>query len=406
MPPSRASSAVDHAAALLRQFEIEPKPLDRLLAAYLTRHRELHSRDRRAVADLLFNVMRFRSRIDGQLRLAGQQQIGHADRARALADDPEFLSHPMPPRFPGGPAAWHAFPDFLFQRFVQQHGAEGAAALAEAMNAPALPVLRVNTLKCSRAEALQQLLEEGIDAVPTERSPYGIRLGRRADVQQLAPFKRGWLEIQDEASQLAVLLAGPRPGERVLDACSGAGGKALMMAMLMQGSGVIVAAEQVREKLAELNLRARRAGVSMIREQSGDLLKAQFDEAPFDLVFLDAPCSGTGTLRRAPDLKWRLQEGDLDAFCRLQARILRACKPLVRPGGRLLYATCSLLSEENEQVVKAFLAEGGFRVADARAGLSGQGIEVEALVSPEGFLRMDPRQGNWDGFFAALLIRG
>ncbi len=405
MPPGKSTSAVDHVAALLRQFEIEPKPLDRLLAAYLTRHGELHSRDRRAVADLLFNVMRFRSRIDGTLRLAGQGRIGHADRARALAQDPGILSGAMPQRFPGGAAAWHAFPEFLYQRLVQQQGAEGAAALAEAMNAPALPVLRVNTLKCTRDEALGQLRQEGIDAVPTERSPFGIRLAHRVDLQRLDAFRSGAVELQDESSHLAVLLAGPQPGARVLDACSGAGGKALTMAMLMRDHGLIVAAEKAEPKIAELRRRARRAGAHLIRERACDLLQARFDEAPFDLVFLDAPCTGTGTIRRAPDLKWRLREEELEASVALQTRILRACARHVRPGGVLLYATCSVLAEENEGVVRAFMAEGGFLAADARERFQAQGVDVQGLMSPEGFLRMDPRQGGWDGFFAAALVK-
>ena len=392
-----------HIATTLQAFEIEPKPFDRILDAYFRRHREIGAALRRRIGDAAFGVMRLRRRLDGLLQLQGAAP-DHRRRAELLLAGEMPAS--MPKDFPGGPAAWHSFPDFLYAMLVAAHGADGAAALAESLNAAAQPVLRVNALATTRDEARARLAAEGIEAAPTSRSPFGLVLGKRQAVEATPLFRRGMVEIQDEASQLAVLAADPQPGETVLDACAGAGGKALALAMLMENRGRIVASDIDAAKLDELRKRAARAGASIVETVgAGALAKRHEFGGNFDLVFLDAPCSGTGTLRRAPDLRWRLSPELIEARVALQRELLERHAARVRPGGRIAYVTCSLLPCENEQVVEAFLARGGFELVDVSGAFGRRGIAVDGLLDG-GYFRTDPRQGSWDGFFGAILRRG
>jgi 16S rRNA (cytosine967-C5)-methyltransferase len=424
MKVRRSNDVLDHAAAVLRKFEIEPQPLDRLLERHLRRERTLNSRDRRLIAHAVFGVVRWRTRIDGWLALAGIARPTFRDRAiaflqwqpaedvlaRELAEDRGGTARaidcgaPMPKHFPGGEAASLACPPFLWDLLVRQEGREGAAALLTSLARPALPVLRVNAVCLDRARARELLAEAGIASEPTSRSPYGIRLRQRAELTSVAAFREGRIEVQEEASQLAAILAGPAPGETVLDACAGAGGKSLAMAMLMQDRGRIVACDIDAAKLRELARRALRARITCIEGVLANKAASRSARS-FDLVFIDAPCSGTGTLRRAPDLKWRLTPQGIDEHVKAQHELLRTHASAVRPGGRLVYATCSVLRKENEEVVERFLRRGDFRVVAADEVFGRHGIASDDLVSAEGYFKADPRRGEWDGFFAALLER-
>ena len=419
-------NAIDHIAAVLRAFEIEPRPLDRTLDSYFRRHRELSSSSRRLVSDAAFGVLRWRGRLNGWLAMQGLSRI--SDRARAVmyllwarpegakSIDLESLSREfgvaapdgedMPRSFPGGRAAFDSFPSFLYDMMVKGYGAEGAKRLAASLNAPALPVLRVNLLKACREEAAKRLADEGIASRPTEVSPFGLALGKREPVDATAAFRDGLVEFQDESSQLALAAADPRPGETVLDVCAGAGGKSLMAAMLMENSGRVVASDVDAQKLAELCRRARRAGAGIVEALSADELERRENlKGKVDLVIIDAPCSGTGTLRRAADLKWRLSPEEIAERVVVQRGLLEKYSAWARPGGRVAYITCSILPCENELVVKEFAGRKGFAVIDAAIAFNRLGISASSIVSPEGFFRADPRGKSWDGLFSAVLKR-
>lgn len=415
-----------HAAAVLQAFDIEPKPLDRLLDDYFRRHRDLGSRGRRIVSEAVFGVARWRRRLDGWLVMRGLKKPDHTSRTLGylLWKRPEgadllpldelacamgvggSFDEAMPKSFPGGEAAFVSFPDFLYDLFIEAFGKEEAYALAMKLNAPAVPVLRVNTLRANRDEVCRRLKEEGIEADLGRRSPYALWLSRRLPLESSRAYRDGIIEVQDESSQLSVLVADPKPGESVLDACAGAGGKALMMAMLMRNEGRIVASDISSPHLRELERRARRAGVQIIEAFDASVLqKRKASLGPFDLVFVDAPCSGTGTLCRSPDLKWRLTAEAIEQRVAEQRRLLSAAADAMRPGGRIVYATCSLLPCENAVVVDDFLKRGDFILRSAADGLSRHGISADDIVTKEGYLQIDPRSGVGDGFFAAVLTK-
>lgn len=399
------SGLIEHVASVLRMFSIEPRPLDQLVALYFRKHRSLSSRLRREIADAVFGVMRYRSRLDGLLSLNGVSKIRERDRVKAFleygGDIPAGLdaSH-----FSGGDAQLHAFPAFLYRHLIDQYGDGGAKAVAEIFNTPQYPTLRVNTLRLDRDTAIARLRSEGVDAEPTERSPFGVRLSERKSPDAIRCLRPGDFAFQDESSQLAALLSSCQEGEHVLDACAGAGGKSLALAMLMNNRGSILSVDVDARKLEKLKQRAKLEDVRIIETRTAEQLDAHLYKS-FDLVFVDAPCSGSGTLRRSPDIKWRTHEETIAARCQQQATLLAHYSRFVRPGGRLLYATCSIFREENEEIVKRLLTRDNFQQLDAAEVFSQRGLKSEGIVSREGFLRTDPRYGDWDGFFGALMRR-
>jgi len=417
---------IDHACALLKGFDIEPKPLDRMLAAYLLRHREINAVTRRLLSDLIFGVMRWRRRLDGWLLMSGRRRPDWKGRALCyLAWKTPDLAVPaglseliselkvnhfemkMPENFPGGEAAFCSFPDFLYEKFVDAFGAAGAGRIVERLNDPSYPVLRVNTSLSTRDEVIRRLENEEIGAAATTVSPFGIRLSGRVNIAGTAVYREGLVEMQDEASQLSTVLADPGPDGAVLDVCAGAGGKTLMLAMLMGDRGRVVATDIDRLKLREMRRRIKKARTSCIEVISiEDLERRKNASGCFDVVLIDAPCSGTGTLRRNPDLRWRLSLEKITERVRMQRDILKQYGRYVRPGGRLVYVTCSLLPEENENVVEEFLETADFHVVDASERLLRLGISPQGLVGKDGFFRSDLEKGDWDGFFAACMEKG
>jgi 16S rRNA (cytosine967-C5)-methyltransferase len=267
--------------------------------------------------------------------------------------------------------------------------------------------LRINLLKTDRKAARRALAAEGVAAEPTPWSPIGLRLAARAPLGGLAAFKEGLVEVQDEGSQIAALLADARPGMRVVDFCAGAGGKALALAAGMGNRGKLVACDVSARRLERATRRLRRAGVGNAERR---VLISERDKwvkrhaGSFDRVFLDVPCLGTGTWRRNPDAKWRATPADLAELVIRQQDILRSAARLVRPGGRLIYATCSLLREEDEDQAEAFLAvEPEFCLVPAARAWS----ETVDGASPGGerYLRLTPAQHGTDGFFVAIFER-
>jgi len=265
--------------------------------------------------------------------------------------------------------------------------------------------LRVNTLLASRDEVLTALRHEGIAAKPTAYSPVGVRLETKPALQHHPLFLAGKIEVQDEGSQLLSYLVAPRRREMVVDFCAGAGGKTLALGALMHSEGRLYAFDTADKRLANLKPRLKRSGLSNVHPQ---LVASESDArvkrlaSKIDRVLVDAPCSGLGTLRRNPDLKWRQRPESIIEMCIKQRAILAAAARLVRPGGRLVYATCSLLPEENEAIVQSFLgADASFSVSHCGQALARQGI---ALDTGE-YFRVFPHAHGMDGFFAAVLER-
>jgi 16S rRNA (cytosine967-C5)-methyltransferase len=329
-------------------------------------------------------------------------QRGFAEAGAALA------AHLGAARDPALPFAVRAnLPDWLAGRLLAELGEAEAWALAKALHQPAPLDLRVNPLRATRETAAEALAEAGFAVELARYSPAGLRCQGRKPLQSTRPFREGWIEVQDEGSQLVSLLLEPRRGQRLADFCAGAGGKSLHLAVLLENAGSVEAFDVSARRLAALRQRLRRARLDNIRARriSGeeDLLLGRF-AGKMAAVLVDAPCSGTGTIRRNPDILWR--PIDLDELAATQRRILAAAARLVQPGGRLVYVTCSLVRQENEEVVESFLAEHReFRVLPAGEILRRQGVAIEGAETAEGHFRLLPHRHHTDGFRAAVLER-
>ena len=297
----------------------------------------------------------------------------------------------------------HAHPLWLVKKWVKVFGSEETESLCSANNQLPPLTLRVNTLKISRAEIKQKLGEAGFDTKETLYSPDGLILNASASpVQKTDFFDAGFLRLQDEGGQLISYLFNAGKSSSILDACSGSGGKATHLAALMKNNGRIVAMDHSAERIAELTREVRRLGISIIEAQMADLSVELPDsiKEKFDGVLVDAPCSGTGTLRRNPEIKWRTTENDVTAFAVAQKNILQNASAAVKKGGRLIYCTCSLLPDENENIIEDFLKHHpGFSLCPPPDSIH------PTLVDTHGFFHTYPQRHNMDGFFGAILIR-
>jgi 16S rRNA (cytosine967-C5)-methyltransferase len=300
----------------------------------------------------------------------------------------------------------HSLPAFLLRDWLRRYGEEEALLLCKAINGPAPVTVRVNTLKCSVDQCREALRAEGIDARPTLLSPAGLTLSKRINAQGVRAFKQGWFEMQDEGSQLLSLLAGPRPGMVVIDACAGGGGKSLHCAALMENRGTLIAVDVDRTKLTNFEERTRRAGVNIARTVAAppDADPEELRGLQADVVFVDAPCSGTGTLRRSPWLKLSLSEESVEPLTRIQRALLDRYAPLVKPGGRLVYATCSLLERENQAISGAFL-RGHQEFAPLPVREAAGNAALPAGDAACGCLELLPHRTGTDGFFGAVMVR-
>ena len=298
-----------------------------------------------------------------------------------------------------------SFPTWLFQRFIDSHGEKDAATMAMAMNTRAPMCVRTNTVKGTREELLTHLAGERISAQPTKLSPVGLSFETRVNAFGLTAFREGMFEVMDEGSQLVAEAVAPPPRSRVVDACAGAGGKTLALAAMLANQGRILALDTNGKKLEELRRRARRAGISNLsaREVNGPVLPAEAKLGAWDRVLVDAPCSGLGTLRRNPEARWRLSAKLVDAYPADQLSLMIVYAPLVAVGGRLIYATCSVLREENDAVVERFLRERPDFVVMPMKEIWGKARAAE--LGDGTFLRLLPHVHDTDGFFAAVLRR-
>ncbi len=420
-PAGQIAAAIE----LLAAIDATPaRPADGIANDYFRARRFIGSSDRRAISDRVWRIFRTHQRLVWWL--ADKQTPRLLVAASLLLDgggmvDVEttftggrFGPAPLAPseqlalRRLQGRALNHAsmpdavrleMPDWLLPLLSPRLDTAELMALLE----PAPLDLRINLLKATREEAAAALAAEGLEATPTPFSPWGLRIEGRRQVTTGPAFRAGLIEIQDEGSQLVAALTGARPGLRIADLCAGAGGKTLALAMMMQNRGQLVACDVSAARLDAAVRRLRRAGVHNVERhliEAGDKWSKR-RAGTFDRVLVDAPCTGTGTWRRNPDARLRLTEADLAELLPKQAAILDQAATLVRIAGRLVYATCSLLSEENEDQVTAFLTRHpGFALVPlARAWEGG------APPNPGDFLSLTPARHGTDGFFAAVIER-
>jgi 16S rRNA (cytosine967-C5)-methyltransferase len=323
---------------------------------------------------------------------------------RSYLRDPGRVSYPCRETDPQEYlAAFHSHPLWLVKLWRDAFGMEETEALCRADNEVPSVTLRANTLRISRNDLAQKLARSDFPGEPGRFSPDAIILSDPPrPVQKTDFFAEGLFRLQDEAAQLAAYLVGPQPGETVLDACAGSGGKTTHLAALMENRGRIVAMDRDANKIDRLRKDARRLGVSIAETVAADLAKPLSSEwrEKFDRILVDAPCSGTGTLRRNPDIKWRLAGTDPDLLAEIQLAILHNAQAAVRRGGCLVYCTCSLLACENDGVIRRFLKDHPqFSVKPPSASIP------QVLQDSRGFFRTYPHRHAQDGFFGAALLR-
>jgi 16S rRNA (cytosine967-C5)-methyltransferase len=330
------------------------RPAERELDRFL---RGLDAKARAAAADAVFGVALWRRRLRREARgseaprellFVYLRDFAGIDPTRAAAIC--GLAAPLPPRDdpPESFADEWSFPDWIASVLLHELRAQ-AAAFAAAVARPGPVCLRTNPLRASRERVAASLAEERIDTVATPRARDGLVVtSPRPNLLAARAFRDGWFEVQDEGSQLVAEMVAARPGETVLDLCAGAGGKTLALAAQLRNEGRLLAWDPDRERLSRLQQRAGRAGARV------EVLADAPDGTACDAVLADVPCSELGTLRRGPDARWLLREEDARAFPSLQLDILERALPNVRPGGRIVYATCTVRSEENEGVARAF----------------------------------------------------
>lgn len=298
-------------------------------------------------------------------------------------------------------AARHSHPLWLVNQWIDQLGFEEAERLAEASSLQPPLTLRANSLLISREELLLRFTDNGIVAAPCRYSPQGIHIEGRHHIPGLPGFREGFFAVQDEASQMAAFLLGVQAGERVLDTCAAPGGKATHLAQLMDNRGELLAMDISRNKLPLIQESAHRLGIRIISTRAADLLHSSALPAhAFDRVLLDAPCSGLGVIRRNPEAKWRLTPADFTRLATTQRSMLKNAFRLLKPGGVLIYSTCSTTIEENEAVVRDFISRQNDCVLEDLNALFPQWCE---LFTPEGMFRAWPHCHGMDGFFAARL---
>ncbi|MBI3264452.1 MAG: 16S rRNA (cytosine(967)-C(5))-methyltransferase RsmB [Acidobacteria bacterium] len=390
-PPDRIDPSVRH---ILRLSAYQLLHLDRVPASAvvddavdLTR-RARHARAAGFVNAVLRGLSRSRHRITWPLRPSGDLLATPASREEALDFLSVTLSHPR----------------WLAARWLDRHGFDAAEQWARFNNGHAPLALRVNTLRTTRDALQARLRAHDVASEPTRRAPHGLTVssGHPASAHL---NETGLFTVQDESSQLVTELVAATTGQRLLDACASPGNKTVALASDMRDRGLIVAADVKRRRVRLLSATVQASGATCVRPVQFDLKRSLPFRAAFDAVLLDAPCSGLGTVRRDPDIKWRRQESDLAILAEAQRLMLANAATVVRPGGQLIYATCSSEPEENELVVEAFLCEHtGFSKVDLLAAPNLHSA-VRELVDGKGYFRTLPHEHGLEAFFGAVLMR-
>ena len=390
-------------------------PADAKLGWFFKQNRELGTKDRAFVAESVYGVLRRKSYLeyvcDGDdprklllawlLRVQGmsmrdleetlnsqQKEWAKEIKAKNTDDLPKYMQADLP--------------EWFWDTLVVQYGEEQALTIARSMHQPAPLDLRVNTLKASREDILALFAKENTVPTLTPFSPLGLRMPQKMTISRHKMFTDGKIEVQDEGSQILAQIVAPKRGEMIADFCAGAGGKTLAMGAIMRNTGRLYAFDVSEKRLDNLGVRLKRSGLSNLHAQ---VITSEADpklkrlNGKFDRVLVDAPCSGLGTLRRNPDLKWRQTPQDIIELTAKQTRILERAAKLVKAGGRLVYATCSLIQEENEQIAEAFLASHAeFKLVPANEVLAQQQIDLNTGK----YLKLLPHLHQTDGFFAAV----
>jgi 16S rRNA (cytosine967-C5)-methyltransferase len=415
------NALIEHATELLHRVLRFDKPADAVVSDFFREHRELGPRERATLAETTYNVLRQRLLFQhlaqsgsGEMerRLAILGWHGNAGFLKAALSDVErsWLERVAQIDRASLPEKLrHNLPDWLAEILQPQLGDE-FWPWVESVSSPAPLDLRVNSWQADRAQVQSELAAAGIVAEPTPYSPLGLRIDGKPALQKLDVFTRGAVEVQDEGSQLLVLLTGAKRGEMVVDFCAGAGGKTLALGAQMRNTGRLYAFDVSGHRLAALKPRLARSGLSnvypvQIAHERDD--RIQRLAGKIDRVLVDAPCSGLGTLRRNPDLKWRQSPESIAEMRIKQGAILKAAARLVKPGGRLVYATCSPLEVEDEVVAREFAESHSGWTALPVADLLGaaQVGSAESLASGD-YLRLWPHRHGTDGFFAAAWQKG
>jgi 16S rRNA (cytosine967-C5)-methyltransferase len=391
-------------------------PADVALRHFFRAHPKLGQHDRAFVAEGVFAALRRLRSLEKQAESDAPRKLAIAAALRelglslrelepALTDEERAWARAFKARkivFEGAEAV--DLPDWLWERLGKTLPND-REALARAWLAPAPLDLRVNPLKTTRDAARAALAADGIESEPTPYAPLGLRVAGKPALQRHPLFASGAVEVQDEGSQLLAYLVAPKRTDMVVDFCAGAGGKTLLLGALMRSQGRLYAFDVSAKRLANLKPRLARSGLSNVHpiqlENERDRHVKRL-AGKIDRVLVDAPCSGFGTLRRNPDLKWRQPESAIAELAAKQARLIAAAATLVKPGGRLVYATCSVLPEENEAIVEGFLGEHAeFHLGDATAELERFGVAIDAGK----MLHLYSHRHGCDGFFAAVLER-
>jgi 16S rRNA (cytosine967-C5)-methyltransferase len=416
------NALLDLATDLLRAVLKLDQPADGVVSAFFRHHRALGSRERHTLAETAYTVLRKRllfqhlaqsgsGALERRLALLGWQGSDTFLRGALGPQEQQWLAQVQAVDVDSLPDKLrHNLPDWLAGALQAQWGEAEFWPLVRALEASAPLDLRVNTVKAKRDEVQRALSESGIGADLTPFSPWGLRVPGKPALSKLSLFTGGDIEVQDEGSQLLALLTDAKRGEMVVDFCAGAGGKTLALGASMRNTGRLYAFDVSGHRLEALKPRLARSGLSnvhpaQIAHERDDRIKRLAGK--IDRVLVDAPCSGLGTLRRNPDLKWRQSPTTVEELQVKQQAILASAARLLKPGGRLVYATCSLLQAENEDVVAAFneAQSRDFASVPVLEVLQGLKIERAAEIVNGDFLRLWTHRHQTDGFFAAVWHR-
>lgn len=430
-----------HTEELLNQIFSNSFPADTIVSSFFKQRKYLGSHDRAAISDCVYGIIRNLNTLESFLSPIIEREIYTTHEHRFLAHyilyQALFTTSSHEKLLAEFTEVWHSFspqksleeflgtlslnffnehsnvpltemleteysfPQWLVEKFFLQYGNEQIRPLLSSLNTQAPTTIRVNTLKCSRDECKHKLLEEGIQTTETVYSPFGLKFTKRLNIFEISWFKKGWFEIQDEGSQLISALVNAQPHELIIDGCAGTGGKSLAMVMAMKNKGRVLAVDTSDLKLARLRKRRMRAGAKILTFSSVEQLKQKPQIPSADAVLVDVPCSGTGRIRRDPLLKTLLSEEKILTYYEEQKNLLNFYASFVKNGGRLIYSTCSLLKEENENVVENFLrCNKDFHIVSVST-LSEKFLKP--LTEGKKYFRCLPHLHGTDGFFGAVL---
>ncbi len=412
----RRGLILSHIEKALNEVLTFAMPADNVLSLYFRKNPKIGSKERGVIAEAVFSVLRNRlfftnfaesgeGPLTRRLALLGLAESGEIETLENLSESEKIWLERMKKidRSQLAPRIQANMPEWLYEKLLSQYGKEDTLKLAQALNTPAPLDLRINTLKTKPEEVISELAQQKVQSKPTPYAPLGLRIEKKIALQNISIFKEGAIEVQDEGSQLLAQITGAKRGEMVVDFCAGAGGKTLALGVSMRNTGRLYAFDVSSKRLAKMKPRLARSGLSNVHpihiahERDAKIKRLA---GKVDRVLVDSPCSGLGTLRRNPEIKWRQSANGISELVEKQKLILESASRLVKPKGRLVYATCSLLEDENEQVVQDFLSKHpNFSLRPMREILAEQKINLEM----DNYLKLLPHRHQTDGFFAAVL---